>query len=98
MQAAQIPLIALFFIAPPALLAAVCAYGPVENRFLVWRKARHEAVWSDAALDYLNDMARPIRIAQWTGCGWAEVVPVERCARPGRHRTGRMVALTVKAA
>lgn len=94
-------LIALMLTAPPLFLAAVCAYGPLENRFLVWRRARREAAWPDAALDYLNSMARPIRIAQLTPYGWAEVIPGEGFRGEGRHHrtsAGRMAALTVKAA
>jgi hypothetical protein len=92
--------IILMLILPPLFLAAACAYGPLENRFLVWRRMRREAAWPDAALDYLHGLARPIRIAQLTPYGWAEVVPGEGFAPAGRHRADvtRMVALTVKAA
>lgn len=52
---AALALIACLLVLP---LPAVCAYGPLENRFLVWRSSR-----------------RPVRIAQYTSYGWAEVVP-----------------------
>ena len=96
--------IILVLTAPPLFLAAVCAYGPLENRYLVWRRARREAAWPDAALDYLHSLARPVRIAKLTPYGWAEVVPGEGFRGEGGHgrhpRTsaGRMAALTVKAA
>jgi len=36
--------LALILALPPSLLGAVCAYGPLETRFLVWRRERRE-VW-----------------------------------------------------
>lgn len=93
--------IALMLTLPPALLGAVCAAGPLENRFLVWRRARREAAWPDPLLDYLHSLARPVRIAELTPYGWAEVIPGEGWARDGshgKHRAARLAALTVKAA
>lgn len=50
-------------------LPAICAAGPVLDRIHDHRLARRRQV-EQAVAPY-----RPIRIAQWTGRGWAEVMP-----------------------
>jgi hypothetical protein len=52
------------------LLAAFCAAGPVLDRIHDRRLARRRQV-EQAVARY-----RPIRLAQWTGHGWAEVRPL----------------------
>lgn len=61
--------ITLMFTLPPLFLAAVCLYGPLADLVNDRRLARRRAAERAASAH------RPIRIAEWTPYGWAEVVP-----------------------
>jgi hypothetical protein len=61
--------VALMAVVPIAMVALICAAGPVLDRVTDRRLARR------AEVERVVSAYRPIRIAEWTGRGWAEVRP-----------------------